>query len=162
MGVQFIFETSRSTNTGSLIYKIIFQFCYFYLNNIHALRAVDVRICLAQTNQGYTISAESYDFCPHLRKFYILDFTLSHRHTFENIKIPYTNCSFNFHSLSEEKHSCFTIIIKVYNQQTRAKPGAALRTPLFTSLGDPLVSHSFIVPPCPTVKDSSPSYKRNV
>ena len=33
---------------------------------------------LAKTNYGYSISAQSYDFCPHLIKLDILDFTLSH------------------------------------------------------------------------------------
>ena len=50
----------------------------FYLNIMHALGAVDFRICLAQTNPGYSIPAQGYDFSPHLRKLDILDFTLSH------------------------------------------------------------------------------------
>ena len=42
------------------------------------LGAMDFRICLAQQIHGYSISAESYDFCPALRKLDILDFTQSH------------------------------------------------------------------------------------
>ena len=38
---------------------------------------VDFRIHLAHKNHGYSISAQIYDCCPHLRKLDILDFTLS-------------------------------------------------------------------------------------
>ena len=44
---------------------------------MHAWGAVDLRIYLAKKNHGYSISAQSYDFCPHLIKLDILDFTLS-------------------------------------------------------------------------------------
>ena len=44
---------------------------------MHAWEAVDLRIYLAQKNHGYSISAQSYDFCPRLIKLDILDFTLS-------------------------------------------------------------------------------------
>ena len=43
---------------------------------MHAWGAVDLRIYLAKKNHGYSISAQSYDFCPHLIKLDILDFTL--------------------------------------------------------------------------------------
>ena len=45
---------------------------------MHAWGAVDLRIYLAQKNHGYSISAQSYDFCPRLTKLDILDLTLSH------------------------------------------------------------------------------------
>ena len=45
---------------------------------MHAWGAVDLRIYLAQKNHGYSISAQSYDFCPHLAHLNTLDFTLSH------------------------------------------------------------------------------------
>ena len=45
---------------------------------MHAWGAVDLRIYLAKKNQGYSISAQSYDFCPRLIQLDILDFTLSH------------------------------------------------------------------------------------
>ena len=35
-------------------------------------------------NHSYSISAQSYDFCPHLRKLDILDFTLSCINLVEN------------------------------------------------------------------------------
>ena len=45
---------------------------------MHAWGAVDLRIYLAKKNHGYSISAQSYDFCPCLIKLDILDFTVSH------------------------------------------------------------------------------------
>ena len=45
---------------------------------MHAWRAVDLRIYLAKKNCGYSISAQSYDFCPRLIQLDIFDFTLSH------------------------------------------------------------------------------------
>ena len=45
---------------------------------MHVWGAVDLGIYLAKKNHGYSISAQSYDFCPHLIKLDILDFTLSH------------------------------------------------------------------------------------
>ena len=45
---------------------------------MHAWGAGDLRIYLAKQNHGYSVSALSYDFCPHLIQLYILDFTLSH------------------------------------------------------------------------------------
>ena len=44
---------------------------------MHAWGAVDLRIYLTKKNHGYSISAQSYDFCPRLIKLDILDFTLS-------------------------------------------------------------------------------------
>ena len=44
---------------------------------MHVWGAVDLRIYLAKKNHGYSISAQSYDFGPHLMKLDILDFTLS-------------------------------------------------------------------------------------
>ena len=44
---------------------------------MHAWGAVDLRIYLAEKNHGYSISAQSYDFCPRLIQLDILDFTLS-------------------------------------------------------------------------------------
>ena len=55
---------------------------------MHALGAVDLRIYLAHKNHGYSISAQGYDFWPHLKKLDILDFTLSHTHY--NIYTKYT------------------------------------------------------------------------
>ena len=57
---------------------------------MHALGAVDLRICLEHKNHGYAISAQSYDFCPHLRKLDINDFTLSHTQTVQCFTL--TNC----------------------------------------------------------------------
>ena len=51
------------------------------LNMMHAWGAVDLRIYLATKNHGYSISAQSYDFCPCLIKLDILYFTLSHMPT---------------------------------------------------------------------------------
>ena len=45
---------------------------------MHVWGAVDLRIYLAKKNCGSSISAQSYDFCPHLIQLDILDFTLSH------------------------------------------------------------------------------------
>jgi len=45
---------------------------------MHAWRIVDLRAYLAKKNHGYSIPAQSYDFCPHLIQLDILDFTLSH------------------------------------------------------------------------------------
>ena len=56
------------------LYNIFFSYA---LNIIHAWGAVDLRIYLAQKNHGYSISAQSYDFCPHLAQLNIFDFTLS-------------------------------------------------------------------------------------
>ena len=44
---------------------------------MHASGKVDLRIYLAKKNHGYSISAQSYDFYPHLIQLDILDFTLS-------------------------------------------------------------------------------------
>ena len=44
---------------------------------MHAWGAMDLRIYLYKKNHGFSISAQSYDFCPHLRKFDIVDFTVS-------------------------------------------------------------------------------------
>ena len=44
---------------------------------MHVWGEVDLRIYLAKKNHGYSISAQSYDFCPHLIQLDILDFTLS-------------------------------------------------------------------------------------
>ena len=52
---------------------------------MHAWGAVDLRIYLAQKNHGYSISAQSYDFCPHLTQLDILDFTLSHIQQIEDM-----------------------------------------------------------------------------
>ena len=45
---------------------------------MHAWGAVDFRIYVATKNHDYSISAQRYGFCPHLRKLDILDFTLSY------------------------------------------------------------------------------------
>ena len=45
---------------------------------MHAWGIVDLRVYLAKKNHGYSIPAQSYDFCPHLIQLDILDFTLSH------------------------------------------------------------------------------------
>ena len=50
---------------------------------MHAWGAVDLKIYLAKKNHGYSISAQSYDFCPHLLQLDILDLTLSHMHLIE-------------------------------------------------------------------------------
>ena len=44
---------------------------------MHNLGVVDLKVYLAQKNHGYSIPAQSYDFCPHLIQLDILDFTLS-------------------------------------------------------------------------------------
>ena len=45
---------------------------------MHAWVVVDLRVYLTKKNHGYSISAQRYDFCPHLIQLDILDFTLSH------------------------------------------------------------------------------------
>ena len=64
------------------IFKTLSLNCMIFfnydLNIMHAWGVVDLRVYLAQKNHGYSISAKSYDFCPHLRKLDNLDFTLSH------------------------------------------------------------------------------------
>ena len=45
---------------------------------MHGWGAVDLRIYMAKQNHAYSISAESYEFCPRLIKLDILDFTPSH------------------------------------------------------------------------------------
>ena len=45
---------------------------------MHVWGAVDLRIYLAQKYHDYSISAQSYDFCPRLIKLDILGFTLPH------------------------------------------------------------------------------------
>ena len=47
---------------------------------MHAWGAVDLRNYLAKKNHGYSILAQSYEFCPRLIQLDILDFTLSHKH----------------------------------------------------------------------------------
>ena len=44
---------------------------------MHAWGAADFRIYLTPTNHGYSISAQSYNFCPRLRKLDVLYFTLT-------------------------------------------------------------------------------------
>ena len=46
---------------------------------MHNLGVVDLKVYLAQKNHGYSIPAQSYDFCPHLIQLDILDFTLSRK-----------------------------------------------------------------------------------
>ena len=53
------------------------SFFGFDLKLMHDWEAVGFRICLAPKNH-YSVSAQSYDFCPCLRKLDILDFTLCH------------------------------------------------------------------------------------
>ena len=69
------------TRRGS-IFKMLSLICPIYLgydlNIMHAWGTVDLRIYLAQKNHGHSISAQSYDFCPHLTQLDILDFTISH------------------------------------------------------------------------------------
>ena len=75
----FFKEKFESTNSLSMKpkwsnFKTLSLICTkktfsFDLNIMHALGAVDIKI--------YSISAQSYEFCPHLRKLDILDFTLS-------------------------------------------------------------------------------------
>ena len=55
---------------------------------------VDLRVYLAQKNHGYSISAQSYDFCPHLRKLDILDFTLSPMYLERTSPAPAVHCAF--------------------------------------------------------------------
>ena len=63
---------------------IIFSYA---LNILHAWGVVDLRIYLAQKNHGYSISSQSYDFCPHLAQLNTLDFTLSHIDFDKNMEI---------------------------------------------------------------------------
>ena len=44
---------------------------------MHAWGVVGLRVYLAEKNHGYSIPAQSYDFCPHLIQLDILDVTLS-------------------------------------------------------------------------------------
>ena len=44
---------------------------------MHAWGAMGLRNYLAKKNHGYSISAQSYEFCPHLIQLDILDFILS-------------------------------------------------------------------------------------
>ena len=59
--------------TLSLIIKKIF--C-FVLNIIRCWGAVDFKICLAPKYHGYSISAQSYEFYPHMAQLDNLDFTM--------------------------------------------------------------------------------------
>ena len=47
---------------------------------MHGWGAVDFRVCVAPKYNGYSISAQSYKFYPHLAQLYNLDFTLSPTH----------------------------------------------------------------------------------
>ena len=64
------------------IFKMLSLICPIYfsydLNIMHAWGTVDLRAYLAKKKDGYSIPAQSYDFCPHLTQLDILDFTLSH------------------------------------------------------------------------------------
>ena len=55
------------------------NFFIYDLNIMHAWGAVDHRIYLGQENHGYSISAQSYEFCPQLAQLDNLDFTLFHK-----------------------------------------------------------------------------------
>ena len=61
---------------------------------MHAWGAVDLRIYLAQKNHGHSLSAQSYDFFPHLRKLDILDFTLSPMYFERTSPAPTVHCAF--------------------------------------------------------------------
>ena len=52
---------------------------------MHAWGVVDIRVYLAQTNHGYSISAQSYEFYLHLAQLDILEFTLSCMHIYQLI-----------------------------------------------------------------------------
>ena len=54
-----------------------FQDAFTDLYIMHAWGAADIRIYLAKKHHGYSISAQSYDFCPRLIQLDILDFTPS-------------------------------------------------------------------------------------
>ena len=63
---------------------------------MHDGEAVDFRIRLAPKNHGYSVSAQSYNFGPRLRKLDILDFTLYLMH----------NIMWNLHLL---KYNCLSL-----------------------------------------------------
>ena len=50
---------------------------FFVLNIMPGWGAVDFRICLPPKYHGFSISAQSYEFCPHLAQLDNLDFTMS-------------------------------------------------------------------------------------
>ena len=60
------------------IFRTLLLICTRNLLFMYAGGALDFRIHFALKNHCYPISAQSYDFCPHLRQLDILDFTLSH------------------------------------------------------------------------------------
>ena len=61
--------------TLSLIYTKVF-FC-FVLNVMHCWGALDFRMCAAPKYHGFSISAQSYEFCPPLAQLDNLDVKLS-------------------------------------------------------------------------------------
>ncbi len=60
---------------------------------MHALGVVDLKVYLAKKNHGYSIPAQSYDFCPHLIQLDILDFTLSHMNLPRQTSKPDSLCN---------------------------------------------------------------------
>ena len=50
----------------------------FVFNIIYGREDVDFMFCLAAKYHGYSIYAQSYEFCPHLAELDNLDFTLYH------------------------------------------------------------------------------------
>ena len=63
------FTTSRPTFSTCGI------FCFVF-NIRHGWGAVDFRICLALKYHGYSLSAQRYEFCPHLAQIDNLDLTM--------------------------------------------------------------------------------------
>ena len=76
---------------------------------MHSWVAVDFRIFVAPTNHGYSISAQIYEFCPHLAQLDNLDFTLSHK---SKKRDPHIYVNFNIFFLIFVKN--FNRIIHLY------------------------------------------------
>ena len=70
-------EWKKMVNFQDAYTSLFKRFLCFVLNIMHDWGAVDFRICMAPKNHGYLISAQSYEFCPHLAQLDNLDFTLS-------------------------------------------------------------------------------------
>ena len=80
---------------------------------MHALRAVDIRIYFAPKNHGYSILAQSYDFCPQLRKHDIIHFTMSHNENFKYLGYP-KKFVFVVSKLKANFFAFFTSTVNVY------------------------------------------------
>ena len=75
---------------------------------MHAWGVVDLKVYLAQTNHGYSISAQSYEFYLHLTQLDILEFTLSH--------IPYIRTIFSILNLGSILNHSFPVKVSILHQ----------------------------------------------